>query len=95
MSLRKSKELQRVERQWIGKRVRYYLMTLYRDGRLEGPYTGIVEAVTTNEAIIEDRLEGCNHRHAISFTGELIIKPDDGSRMDEFANADHAEIIET
>lgn len=95
MSLRISKSLQREEKYWIGKRVRYFLMTLCRDGRLEGPYTGVVAGLSNNAAAIEDRLEGHTRRDSVEFTGDLIIVPDDGSREDDWTPVDLCEIIET
>jgi len=79
--MRKSKEYRKIESEWIGKKVTYFLQDV-RDrkssgGKLDGPFTGTVEGCSNNEAMIEDRLEGFNHRNSVASTGSLFVKDDD------------------
>ena len=58
--------------------------------KLLGPYKGTVSGVTNNEATIEDRLEGKDHRNSIDFTGCLIIVPDNApASHEDFAYITH------
>lgn len=93
-TFRISKRYRKSEEEWLGKHVRYFLMTYNRDESMDGPFTGIVTGLSSNEAAIYDRLEGHDHRNSIEFTGTLIIKPDDNSSLDEWACEEHCEIIE-
>ena len=94
--MRESKKLIAVEKEWIGKRVRYYLFDVLDKAshgkKLEGPFTGIVSGVTTNGAAIEDRLEGKTHRNSVQFTGCLIVQRDSSTRED-FPWLEHVELI--
>jgi len=85
--LRESKELIKIEQQWLGKQVSYYLFDVLdrasHGKKLEGPFTGVVSGVTTNGAAIEDRLEGNTHRNSVKFTGCLIVRRDSSTREDE------------
>lgn len=94
MTVRKSKQLISAEKKWLNKRVEYYLPTLNRDGSMDGPYTGIVNGVSTNESIIEDRLENTDGRTRASFTGTLIVLPDDKAMTEDWAPYLYATIIE-
>jgi hypothetical protein len=78
--MRESAKLKAVQREWVGQRVRYYVYdALKRVVTFDGPFTGIVRGATNNGSQVEDRAEGLTHRNSVSFTGELIIEPDDGS----------------
>ena len=78
--MRYSKELTAIEKEWVGQRVRYYVYdALKRVETFDGPYTGIVRGATNNGSQVEDRAEGLTHRNSVSFTGCLIIEPDDGA----------------
>jgi hypothetical protein len=78
--LRDSIVLKNAIKMWVGKRVRYFLQDVLdrqsHGKKLTGPYFGTVMGLTTNYALIEDRLEGTTHRNSVSFTGMLIIQPD-------------------
>ena len=94
--MRRSKELKAIEKKYIGKRIKYYIVDVLdkKSGgrKLDGPYTGTVMGCTTNEADIYDRVEGLDHRNSIQFTGGLIVKPDD-CIYDEYPWVNHTEII--
>ena len=90
--VKKSKALLAEEQRWIGKKVRYYLFTLYRDNRLEGPLFGVVEGVGENSADIEDGVEGLTFRNRSTPNGTLIIINDE-TGMDHRAPTMHCEII--
>ena len=80
---------------WIGKHICYYLATMKRDRTLDGPYTGIVAGISSNESIIEDPLEGHTHRSSVDFTGTLIVKPDHMANEFEWVSYLHADILDT
>jgi len=85
--MRESKEYQEKVSEWVGKSVVYFLQDV-RDKRsggqkLDGPFTGTVEGVSNNEAMIEDRLEGLNHRNSVSSTGELFVLNDETLQIHE------------
>lgn len=44
---------------------------------MDGPYTGIVVAITDNSYMIENRQEGKDHRSSINSTGGLRVIADD------------------
>jgi len=93
--LRKSKELKEIEAAWLGRKVRFYeidALSKTRPSPLLGPYFGVVVGSTTNQALIEDRLEGNDYRHSIKFTGFLIVREKERER-DAFPSPLHCEII--
>jgi len=84
--LRTSKELLKIESTWINEKIIYYISDV-RDKKtngkkLIGPLNGTVVGVSTNEAMIEDRLEGLDRRNSICFTGELFVSRDNGVDFD-------------
>lgn len=93
MTIRESSSLRAAKKKWVGKRVKYWLRTLNRDRKKVGPYYGTVKGLTTNQALIEDRLEGYTHRNSIDYNGSLIVEPDDKDRNDFPIDID-AEIID-
>ena len=91
--MRRDRELYNLERKYIGKRIRYYLMDVTlkdKDKQRHGPYTGVVEGLTTCEAEAE-RLGD----KTFSSTGELIVTPDGGIKgmHEEFPWIDDVEIL--
>ena len=94
--LRESKDLIKIEKKWLGQRVKYYLFDVLdrasHGRKLEGPFMGVVSGVTTNGAAVEDRLEGKTHRNSVQFTGCLIVQRDSSTRED-FPWLEHVELI--
>jgi hypothetical protein len=88
-----SKALKQDRQKWERKRVQYYLHTLRRDGRLDGPFTGVVEGLSNDAAMIEDRLENKDGRNRPVFTGTLFVVDDETGRV-EWAPVEHCTIIE-
>jgi hypothetical protein len=76
--MRRDRELFNLERRYVGKRVKYYQADLPTRSRNElpkyGPYYGTVLMLTNDEAYAERRGE-----KSYSFTGEMLIYPDDES----------------
>ncbi len=94
--MRKSREFVAKEKEWVGKRVRYYLLDVLDKAnhgkKLDGPFTGVVRGVTSNGALVQDRLEGNTGRNSVKFTGQLIVLRDHTTSQEDYVEERHAEI---
>ena len=95
--MKTSKEYDKAYEKWVGQRVRYSLIDAFarKQPALLGPWTGVVDGISDNGAIIEDELEGHSHTDKVDFTGCLMVRPD---HIEGFAvhtpSETHCEIIE-
>ena len=95
--MRRSKELQKVEEQWIGQRIFFLIDALKRNitgekNLMQGPFEGTVLGVSNNEAMITDRLEGLDGRNSVKSTGMLIVR-EESVAHDQYPYIEHCKIL--
>ena len=93
-----SREHKRLGKEWIGKHVSYrlrdYLRKVSLGEKFSEYYTGVVEGLSDNSALIEDRAENNTGNSVVQFTGDLIIKADGQPCRIDWAEIGQCRIID-